>query len=270
MRCRAYYLYAVLLFVNACGGSGQQTPEQGQSGPNSIAHAGGGIDGITYTNSYEALNSSVFNGFSLIEIDFSWTRDREIVCVHDWDDSMRGVFGFALSEVPTLIEFEKLIDKHAIYEPCRLPGLYKWLDDNPGIKIVTDGKQNNMLILEKISDEYPDFAQRFIPQVHFPEEYEVVVALGYTDIIWTLYRYQGTSADVLNALKSLQLFAVAMSQARVKNRLALAINADISLQKIPLYTYSVNQQSKLVAYRNDWAIDEIYTDFMIAADTSHE
>lgn len=47
-----------------------------------IAHAGGAIDGLTYTNSKEALTNALDNGFHYIELDLSVTP-QGVVCSHD-------------------------------------------------------------------------------------------------------------------------------------------------------------------------------------------
>ena len=49
-----------------------------------IAHAGGRIEGMNYTNSLEALNNSYKNGFRLFELDIIETSDGEFVAAHDW------------------------------------------------------------------------------------------------------------------------------------------------------------------------------------------
>ena len=165
------------------------------------------------------------------------------------------------------MEFEDLIDKHGIYQPCTLIGLFEWLDKNPDVKIVTDIKQNNFLALEKISLEYSDFKLRFIPQIYFPEEYVQVVALGYEDIIWTLYRYSGGTIEVLNALGTMALYAVTMSEAKVKKGLAIDIKAESLFLDLPLYTYSINRHSQLENYRKNWSIDYVYTDFLLPKST---
>ena len=54
--------------------------------PLMILHAGGVTpEGVTGSNSLEALEHSYENGFRLLELDFSWTCDGELVCVHDWN-----------------------------------------------------------------------------------------------------------------------------------------------------------------------------------------
>ena len=47
-----------------------------------IAHAGGRIEGMNYTNSLEALNNSYKNGFRLFELDIIETSDGEFVAAH--------------------------------------------------------------------------------------------------------------------------------------------------------------------------------------------
>ena len=47
-----------------------------------IAHAGGAIDGHTYTNSKEALINALDKGFTYIELDLYETSDSNVVCLH--------------------------------------------------------------------------------------------------------------------------------------------------------------------------------------------
>ena len=51
-----------------------------------IAHAGGTIDGHTYTNSKEALINALDNGFRYVELDLYETTDSNVVCLHSLDD----------------------------------------------------------------------------------------------------------------------------------------------------------------------------------------
>lgn len=50
-----------------------------------IAHAGGEVDGQIYANSLESLNASYAKGYRYFEIDLSFTSDRQLVCIHDWE-----------------------------------------------------------------------------------------------------------------------------------------------------------------------------------------
>ena len=49
-----------------------------------IAHAGGEIDGYTYTNSLEAMNLSYSKGCKIFELDIIETSDGKLVAAHDW------------------------------------------------------------------------------------------------------------------------------------------------------------------------------------------
>ena len=50
-----------------------------------IAHAGGGINGEAYTNSFEAVKKSIKNSYKLIELDLLVTDDQRIVAQHDFN-----------------------------------------------------------------------------------------------------------------------------------------------------------------------------------------
>lgn len=51
-----------------------------------IAHAGGLIDGYSYTNSKEALLKSISEGYHYIELDLYGTTDGSIVCLHELEN----------------------------------------------------------------------------------------------------------------------------------------------------------------------------------------
>ena len=82
-----------------------------------MAHAGGGINGATYTNSIAAMNLNYSKGFRYFEIDFNTTSDANIVCVHDWK-SFRKLGKKDDSDIPlSFAEFKlinELSDKHKI------------------------------------------------------------------------------------------------------------------------------------------------------------
>ena len=59
--------------------------EDNKYGYKFIAHAGGGIKNLKYTNSLEAIYNSIQIGYKLIEIDLIETSDNKLVGAHDWD-----------------------------------------------------------------------------------------------------------------------------------------------------------------------------------------
>lgn len=85
-----------------------------------IAHAGGGLGKRTYTNSYEALDSNIKNGFKYFELDFTFASDDRLVCIHDWKINFKRTFGIETNRRLTLEEFEDLADKNTKYITCTL------------------------------------------------------------------------------------------------------------------------------------------------------
>ena len=57
-----------------------------------IAHAFGGIDDKTYTNSLEAFQTNYDKGFRVFEVDLILTSDGGLAARHDWQPYRYDVF----------------------------------------------------------------------------------------------------------------------------------------------------------------------------------
>ena len=105
--------------------------------PYVIAHAMGGIDGSTYTNSLEAFQQNYAKGHRLFEIDLHFTSDGKLVLWHSWD------YKFCSKHTPgykpSYKEFmgSKIYDR---YTPLDLKKLLKLMSKYPDVRIVLDGK----------------------------------------------------------------------------------------------------------------------------------
>lgn len=154
--------------------------------PLMILHAGGVTpEGVTGSNSLEALEHSYENGFRLLELDFSWTCDGELVCVHDWN----AFYGRILdTDSPTLAQFEAVRDSTYGFTSLTLDHLIAWLREHPGVSIVTDIKEDCAAGAALIAQRCPDLRSRFIIQIYHPEEYDQVADLGFEHIILTVYQ----------------------------------------------------------------------------------
>ena len=223
-----------------------------------IAHAGGSIEGDTYTNSHEALDYNIKRGFELFEIDFSWTKDQQLLCIHDWDRSFNRLFGFQIKQRPTMEAFEKLNQEKSRYNICTLNSLKNLMEKNKHIKIITDIKEKNIKALRIIAQEIKDYDSRIIPQIYHPSEYKRVKKLGYKNIIWTLYKFSGNNDRVLDQVDHLKLFAVAMPQKRAKEKLGIKLKE----KGIPTYVHTINSKGELRIYKKNFGITEVYTDFL--------
>ncbi len=224
-----------------------------------VAHAGGGIDNKTYTNSYEALNSNLEKGFRYFELDFLFTKDDKLVCLHDWGDNFTRSFGFRTDKKVTLKEFERLVDEKSKFTLCTLDGLAAWMTGNPSAYVVTDVKENNLKALTMIYKALPDAKRRVIPQIYNPKNFDSIAALGFEQIIWTLYLFDGTNHQVLDWVEEFHKpIAITMSKHRAESTLP----KELKKRHIPTYVHTVNSTLEMQRYTTMFSITEIYTDFL--------
>lgn len=220
-----------------------------------IAHAGGQIENETYTNSLEALNANFEEGFRVFEIDFSWTTDTQLVCLHDWDQSFERSFQVAPRGAVSLQEFQQLVDLRSKFTKCDLASLMHWLSEHPDALLVTDVKEGNLEALSHIGANFPQFLSRIIPQIYQPSEYSAVRDLGFDRIIWTLYMYSGGSLAVLDAVQTMDLWAITMDTTRAEQNLG----QDLSEIDVPSYVHTINDFADSLYFKS-LGINEIYTD----------
>lgn len=220
-----------------------------------IAHAGGEIDNQSYTNSIEALDANYVIGFRFFEIDFSWTADGQLVCLHDWQDSFTRSYGFSIESALSLSQFEGLGKTEAGLQKCTLTSLAAWLEVHPEATLITDVKEENLRALRQIVENYPQLLSRIIPQLYQPDEYEAAKQLGFERVIWTLYQYAGGESDVLKQLDNMDVWAITMDTIRAENGLALSLG-EIGIKS---YVHTINEYADYL-YFSSLGINEIYTD----------
>jgi len=225
-----------------------------------IAHAGGGLGKITYTDSYQALSVNLSRGFRYFEIDFSFTSDDRLVCLHDWGFNFKRTFGFETKQRLSLKEFERLSKDNKKFTNCTLQGLAEWMRKNPTAYIVTDVKDGNLKALKRIRAVLPDADKRVIPQIYEPLNFDSVKNMGFRQLIWTLYRYPGTGYQVIQWLDQWQaVIAVTMPKDRAQSALPKALGQ----RGIPTYVHTINNQEEMDRFINEFGITEIYTDFLV-------
>jgi glycerophosphoryl diester phosphodiesterase len=228
-----------------------------------VAHAGGGFQGLTYTNSVEALEENA-DSFTLFEIDLEWTRDDQLVGLHDWGDCFTKIFGFDVEGPLDYITFRELKTVTGI-TPLDLPLIKEFLQKNPSAKIITDAKSNNTDAIWKIARFFPDFAERFIPQVYQPDEFSQAIEIGYRNVIWTLYRYCNIydPVAVLSHIRNwedeynIKPFAVTMPVCAAERGIAKVM----AMAGIPVYVHTVNTCDEYVRLLG-LGVVSIYTDFL--------
>ncbi len=98
-----------------------------------IYHAGGGIDGLSYTNSKEALELTLNQKNYMIELDFLFTTDGHLICGHEWTD-LYSIEALSLAEVQELGFYRK-------YTPLKGEDVISYMRDYPQMYLVVDTKE---------------------------------------------------------------------------------------------------------------------------------
>lgn len=171
------------------------------------AHAGGSIDGYTYTNSLEAIEKAYSNGYKVIEVDLYMTSDEEVVCVHDW-----GTWNAITSEeesdrAPTMKEFlEKNI--YEKYTPISFEDLVLFMKENEDVYIYIDGKYTDegsvLLEYQKIveaTDYDEEILGRLLICIYTKEMHDVIYKIyPFPNMIFASYMIWDGRADSLKPL----------------------------------------------------------------------
>lgn len=226
--------------------------------PRLIAHAGGGMDGHAYLNSLDALEHNYALGHRVFEVDFSWTADGELVAIHDWDAAWRrGFRGDADGAVPT----------HAQFMRARMRGgqrqidvarLDAWLAAHPDARIVTDVRGRNLHALQYLATRLGTRRRQLIPQMYHAHVYADLRALGYEQIIFTLYATRLPPAALLDFIARTPLYAVTINPARDQaDHLIEALTSG----PVPVYVHTFNEVADLERFRAR-GVHGVYTDFL--------
>lgn len=225
-----------------------------------VAHAGGAVGGLPYTNSRQALDQSWGRGFRLFEVDLSWTKDGSLVLLHDWGPTVQRVWGVPEGQ-RTLAEF-RAFRTPAGLTPLDLAGFEEWVTNHPGARIVSDVKDRHLDALRVVAERHPSLARRLIPQIYGLQEYEPVHAMGYLSIILTLYLSDATDDEVVAFARKHKLLAVTMWPARARAERFVERLAAIG---VPVYAHTVNDRARAEALFSR-GVHGIYTDVLEPAD----
>jgi len=221
-----------------------------------IAHAAGGVKGKTYTNSLEALEENYKKGHRVFEIDFSWTSDKHLVAIHDWEVSLHSLFVVPTNiTVPSKNDFFALKSKYGLVQ-LGMEDVLDWADSKGDAYIVTDVKENNLLALTRIAS-YTKSAGNVIPQVYNYGEYYKARDLGYKDIILTLYRMNVVPSEVVTFATEQKPFAITMPIGAAKSGLAL----DLNEKGVTVYAHTINDQVTFDSLKG-FGVFGVYTDFL--------
>ena len=195
-----------------------------------IAHAGGIIDGVKYTNSKEALDQSYSQGFRIFELDILETSDGAFVAAHDckhWakEANFKGDTPVSRNEFLA----HKLRGKYA---PLDMVAINKWFKEHPDAILVTD-KVNEPL---RFSGQFVDKARLRMELFSLPA-IEEASQNGISILISDKPRSQ-IKGDVISYLKDHKVEYVTMSRRGIMNGHKLL--KTFRENDIKVYVYHVN------------------------------
>lgn len=235
-----------------------------------VAHALGGINGMTNTNTFEAMQNSYKNGFRLFEVDILPTSDGHLVITHNFYEYLAQKYGRPipqefLNKIPTKEEFMNHRVR-GIYEPMELEKLITTMSANKDIYIITDTKVTDPIQAKSQFDEIvriakeidPSVLDRIIPQIYNEAMYDVVMSsYPFKSMIYTLYATSSSNTRALEFATSKGIRVVTIPPERITKEYMDKFNA----YGIKVYTHTINNIEE-VKRLMDLGVYGFYTDFL--------
>ena len=215
-----------------------------------IAHAGGSIDGLTYTNCKEALINSIEKGFQYIELDLYMTTDSQVVCLHKLEN-FNEMTGLQLDS----LDYESFINS-SFY------GKYTPLSLSEAIKIWE--KHSFILITDKISDPevlnkyFLHHRNRVIVEAFSSNHYKRLKAYGYVPMLSLGKDDHSIKAYLSSSLKCGYFIDRVYTTSRTQDkylRLLKKLGANVTVSTQNDSDYYNSHLGRLV--------DQVYTDFWL-------
>lgn len=227
-----------------------------------VVHAGGRVgkrDGksVASSNSAEAVIHAYGAGERVLEIDFNFTSDGGLACIHDWSSRFSGQI---TEGVPLSMEEWKTVRLFDELTPLCLDSLAGFMRQHPDLYVVTDVKENNPLAADVIARTCPDLLDRFVIQIYEDGEYEPIAALGFSHIIYTLYNLSSAKkADTQHWMEYASEHALAGYTFPVEWMEREGYVQEMRKAGIPLFVHTVNGQAAIQDCY-DRGIGAVYTD----------
>lgn len=243
-----------------------------------IVHAAGQLWGVDSEGTYRAFNGSNSReglikcaedtkngGNTAAELDFSFTSDDRLVCIHDWSAEYIDTINTG-----TPLSYDEFMSSEIFwnYTPLDAEEVVRVMNDYPRLYIVTDIKERFTDALDSLSDAirltFPEksdeIKSRVVVQIYSEDDYAEARQRGFTNIIYTLYRLSWSEKTDTKALAEF---------ARTHPMIGYTFSYELcsvdgfvaGMKKtgIPLYVHTVNDTAEWEKYRA-MGIDGVYTD----------
>ena len=254
---------SVIVALMILTGCGMNAEPYGWTEHNLIAHAAGGIDKKSYTNSIEAFNHNYEKGHRLFEIDISITSDDKLVARHGWEDDL----GQNLNNNKQPLSYKEYMKTtyHNKYHPMDFDDVLNLLEKHDDIYIILDGKVESPkdveILYEKIGEATknlkPKYKERLIPQMFYKADLEVIRDKGFHDIVYVVGREEFNPESLAKYCEDNDIGVVSLSRSRTSKKLV----EKLSEKEIVTYMYTLNDQKEMNKYL-DMGVHGFFTDFV--------
>ena len=216
-----------------------------------IAHAGGGIDNLKYTNSLEAIEYSIANDYKMIEIDIRETLDKVFVGVHDWKEFHEITKKNNDDTIDNFVLTHKEFKKKKIYDrytPLDIDKINKIFDSNSELILITD-KSNNF---KKIITDFKFDHRRIMVEIFGKKKYFNAIKQG---IINPVYSFNHKDYDFV--IKHKIKIVAAHSQDIINNS---SVYKKLIKKGVLVFMFSSNEEEFIIK-NLDILFTHVYTDF---------
>ncbi|MBW4081578.1 glycerophosphodiester phosphodiesterase [Paenibacillus sp. S150] len=265
-----------LLLVIALGEEDKE-PATGFASHRIVAHAMGGINGYTYTNSLEAFVANYEQGSRVFEADLLLTTDDRLVARHEWTINMSKLLGqqtvLPAAKQGTVLEYAQFMDSPIldIYSPLDIEKILDLMQAYPDAYLVTDTKETEAglvteqfkLITEAAERRDPALLERVVPQIYSRDMLDVVNKVHvFPEILYTLYQSQDSDEQVIDFVQESGV-DITMPAARATKSFVQKLKK----AGARVYVHTINDEDEIVKLSR-MGVDGFYTDFVSEVDLS--
>lgn len=211
-------------------------------------------------NALEGLVRCADAGAAAVELDFSFTADGALVCLHHWSEMYIPGAGYG---VPMSLAEFRASRIYGCFTPLTLADAAAFFREHPDMTLVTDIKERFDEAAEVIAEACADFSDRVVVQIYEESQYGIARTLGFERIAYTLYALPweeklDTAAHTAFA-QTHDLEWIAFDVSLCDHAVFLEEMLRIG---VPLYVHTVNEK-ETTEFLLDIGIAGVYTDTII-------
>ena len=234
-----------------------------------VAHACGGIDGNTYTNSLEAFEYNYGLGHRVFEVDFTLTNEAVLVAAHD-ERRWRKETDLTAEEMPFTVQAVQTVKLHDKYTSLTARDVIELLAKYPDAWIITDSKYTDKasIIAEFSQLVYwgeqlaPEALERIIPQIYNEDMLAYLMDIyPFKSVIYTVYNTATTDKMAFEFCRDAGIGVLVYPKARVTEA-RIQMGHDMGV----LTATHTEDDPEAARKFLDMGVDLLYTNFLNPAD----